>query len=63
MIGKCNEKDRSLQRCSDGCNNRDLGGNCEKESCAAGKGNRVKIRCYGQTSLTPEHSCKSKCKL
>ena len=63
MVGRCNERDRSLQRCSDQCNLRDLGGNCEKESCTAGKGHRVKIKCHGRTSLTPEHSCQSKCKL
>ena len=63
MVGKCNEKDRSLQRCSDRCNLRDLGGNCENQSCTAGKGKRVKIQCHGRTSLTPEHSCQSKCNL
>ena len=65
MVGKCSENDTieydSLQRCTDGCNNRAIGGNCEKESCSEGKGRRVKIQCKGgKEQLKPMNSCKSK---
>ena len=61
MIGKCSETDTNLQRCTDGCNNRAIGGNCEKESCSEGKGKRVKIHCEGGKERSkPMNSCKSK---
>ena len=62
MIGKCSENDTNLLKCNDKCNLRDIGGSCEKESCSAGKGKRVKINCHERKEqFKTENSCRSKC--
>ena len=65
MIGTCNFDDPNLQKCTGGCNLREIGGTCAGRQCAALKSANIEIKCK-VNSETSDHaqqgksSCKSK---
>ena len=66
MIGKCDEKDTNLQRCTGGCNFRQVGGSCSEKQCTAENTENIGITCdfpLDREKLTLKkglHSCKGK---
>ena len=64
MIGKCDEKDKNLQRCTGGCNLRQIGGSCGEKQCTAENTVNIGIKCnYPKDAVALKqkkgiHSCK-----
>ena len=61
MIGRCNSNDTKLEKCTGGCNLREIGGNCAEKQCTAFKSAEITIDCnYHTYQQKGASSCKSK---
>ena len=62
MIGTCNSDDPNLQKCTGGCNLREIGGTCAGRQCAASKSANIEIECTLPNSFDKPQQVKSSCK-